>query len=352
MIKMRKITILVASVVMTLSIGSTTFAANTATLKDRAGITPDSILYPADKTVDSIKVTLCFSDETKADKLSQIAEERLGESEVMVSKNKKELADTTLNDYQSNMDAAENKIEDAINNNQTIDNQDKLKRLEYIESKITDKQKKSLDVLAALQNKVGDKAKDVVAKVIEMQTAKRDAILALRKERTVYNNTKKQYNEAKAAIEKAKKSGDETAIKAAENLLQQKQQALDIEKQNLTKVIETKKEASKISVGKLIKETKEQTKKDSQNNENTQTGETSTTTSTTTDTTTIDTTTTDTTADSTVTNSTSVTSKNAKKQTSEPTIKSETKNVVTDNKNKKENKANNVNEQKKEKTQH
>ncbi|WP_368487456.1 DUF5667 domain-containing protein [Clostridium sp. BJN0013] len=349
---MKKITILVASVVMTLSIGGTTFAANTATLKDRAGITPDSILYPADKTVDSIKVTLCFSDETKADKLSQIAQERLGESEVMVSKNKKELADTALNDYQSNMDAAENKIEDAINNNQTVDNQDKLKRLEYIESKITDKQKKSLDVLAALQNKVGDKAKDVVAKVIEMQTAKRDAILALRKERTVYNNTKKQYNEAKAAIEKAKKSGDETTIKAAEDLLQQKQQALDIEKQNLTKAIETKKEASKISVGKLIKETKEQTKKDSQNNENTQTGETSTTTSTTTDTITIDTTTTDTTADSTVTNSTSVTSKNAKKQTSEPTIKSETKNVVTDNKNKKENKANNVNEQKKEKTQH
>ncbi|UZQ51250.1 DUF5667 domain-containing protein [Clostridium kluyveri] len=344
---MKKITILAASVIMTLSIGGTTFAANTATLKDRAGITPDSILYPADKTVDSIKVTLCFSDETKADKLSQIAQERLGESEVMVSKNKKDLADTALNDYQSNMDAAENKIEDAINNNQTVDNQDKLKKLEYIESKITDKQKKSLDVLAALQNKVGDKAKDVVAKVIEMQTAKRDAILALKKERTVYNNTKKQYNEAKAAIEKAKKSGDETTIKTAEDLLQQKQQALDIEKQNLTKAIETKKEASKISVGKLIKETKEQTKKDSQNNENTQTGETSTTTSTTTDTTT-----TDTTADSTVTNSTSVTSKNAKKQTSEPTIKSETKNVVTDNKNKKENKTNNVNEQKKEKTQH
>ncbi|APM38929.1 DUF5667 domain-containing protein [Clostridium kluyveri] len=344
---MKKITILAASVIMTLSIGGTTFAANTATLKDRAGITPDSILYPADKRVDSIKVTLCFSDETKADKLSQIAQERLGESEVMVSKNKKDLADTALNDYQSNMDAAENKIEDAINNNQTVDNQDKLKKLEYIESKITDKQKKSLDVLAALQNKVGDKAKDVVAKVIEMQTAKRDAILALKKERTVYNNTKKQYNEAKAAIEKAKKSGDETTIKTAEDLLQQKQQALDIEKQNLTKAIETKKEASKISVGKLIKETKEQTKKDSQNNENTQTGETSTTTSTTTDTTT-----TDTTADSTVTNSTSVTSKNAKKQTSEPTIKSETKNVVTDNKNKKENKTNNVNEQKKEKTQH
>lgn len=345
MIKMRKTTILVASVVMILSIGGTTFAADTATLKDQAGITPDSILYPADKTVDSIKVALCFSDETKADRLSQIAQERLGESEVMVSKNKKDLADTALNDYQSNMDAAENKIQDAINNNQTIDNQDKLKRLECIESKITDKQKKSLDVLAALQNKVGDKAKDVVAKVIEMQTAKRDAILALRKERTVYNTTKKQCNEAKAAIEKAKKSGDETTIKAAEDLLQQKRQALDIEKQNLTKVIETKKEASKISVGKLIKETKEQTKKDSQNNENTQTDETSTTTSTTTDTTT-----TDTTADSTVTNSTSVTSKNTKKQTSEPTMKSETKNVVTDNK--KENKANTINEQKKGKTQH
>jgi hypothetical protein len=332
---MKKIMVLVTSIVMTLSIGSTAFAAgDTTSLADQAGITPDSILYPVDKAVDSLKVTFSFSDTAKADTLSQIAQERLGESEVMAGENKQDLATTALNDYQNTMDAAQTKIEDAINtaetaadttatdttDTKTTDAQDKLTKLEDEESKIADKEKTSLEVLAKLQDKVGDNAKDVIAKVIEMQTAKRDAMLAVKQERKIYNEAKKAYHQAKAALEKAKKSGDETAVKAAEDLLQQKQDALNTEKQKLATAMQAKKDADKINVGKL--------KKDAKKDQNTTTDSTNTTDGTATTTTTTD----GTAATSTTTNTseagstTTVTTDAAKAKAAKPAVKPAPKN--------------------------
>lgn len=267
---MKKVMILVTSIVVTMSLGSSVFAYDAATLTGQAGITPDSILYSADKAVDNLKVTLSSSEEDKANTLSEIAEERLGESEVMTSEDKQDLANTALTDYENTMNEAQTKIEDAVDKTQTSGDEDKLKDVENIESKIIDKQKNSLAVLSKLQDKLPDKAKATVAKVIEMQTAKRNALIAVKKERQVYNDAKKQYNEAKAALETAKQSGDEAAIKAAEDLLQQKKLALDTEKQNLAKAVEAKKETSKINVGKATKENKGQTKKDSKNNKTAQ----------------------------------------------------------------------------------
>ncbi|OBR89679.1 hypothetical protein CLRAG_39410 [Clostridium ragsdalei P11] len=364
---MKKIMVLVTSIVVTMSLGSSVFASDATTLTDQAGITPDSILYSADKAVDNLKVTLSSSEEDKANTLLEIAEERLGESEVMASEDKQDLANTALTDYENNMNEAQTKIEDAIDKAQTSGDEDKLKDVENIENKIIDKQKNSLDVLTKLQDKLPNKAKATVAKVIEMQTAKRNALIAVKKERQIYNDAKKQYNEAKAALETAKQSGDEAAIKAAEDLLQQKKLALDTEKQNLAKAVEAKKEASKISVGKTTKENKGQTKKDSKNNETTSESKkqtspaptTPTTTNTTTNTTEASLTSTDsasTPAKSASPKSTSVNSENTKKQTSPtPTLKNKPKTEVT-NSNKEdkkdEAKSNNGNGEKKEKSQH
>ncbi|MCI1943999.1 DUF5667 domain-containing protein [Clostridium luticellarii] len=267
---MKKIMILAASTVMAFTIVNTAFASEAATLKDCAGITPDSILYPADKAIDNIKIILSFSDGAKADTLSDIAEERLGESEIMADKNSQNLANTAIDAYKICMKNAESKIENALNSSQNTENTDKRKNLENIEDKIISREKKSLDILTKLQNKVGDNAKAVIAKVIEMQKAKINAMLAVKKERAIYNDVKKQYTEAKIALEKAKKSGDETAVKSAEDLLDQKQQALNTEKQNLVKAVQAKKEASKISVGKSIKEAKAHKDKNLKYNKNKQ----------------------------------------------------------------------------------
>ncbi|WP_406542552.1 DUF5667 domain-containing protein [Clostridium ljungdahlii] len=169
---MKKVMILVTSIVVTMSLGSSVFAYDAATLTGQAGITPDSILYSADKAVDNLKVTLSSSEEDKANTLSEIAEERLGESEVMTSEDKQDLANTALTDYENTMNEAQTKIEDAVDKTQTSGDEDKLKDVENIESKIIDKQKNSLAVLSKLQDKLPDKAKATVAKVIEMQTAK------------------------------------------------------------------------------------------------------------------------------------------------------------------------------------
>jgi len=370
---MKKIMVLVTSIVVTINLGSSVFASDASTLKDQAGITPDSILYTADKAVDNLKVTLSSSEEGKANTLSEIAEERLGESEVMASEDKQDLASTALTDYENNINEAQTKIQDAIDKTETAGDEDRLKDVENIENKIIDKQKKSLDVLTKLQDKLPDKAKAIVAKVIEMQTAKRNALIAVKKERQIYNDAKKQYNEAKTALETAKQSGNEAAIKTAEDLLQQKKLVLNTEKQNLAKAVESKKEASKISVGKTAKENKGQAKKDLKNNETTseskkQTTPTTNTTATTssseassissdsTSTASTSTAAKSTEAKSTSPKSTSVTSENTKKQTSTaPTVKNEPKTEVT-NSNKadtkdKGNNGNDNNGQKKDKGQ-
>lgn len=221
---MKKIIILITSVVITLGMGITAFASDETTLKDQAGITPDSILYPIDTAIDNLKVSLSSSDESKSNTLSNIAEERLGEGEVMINENKTDLADKAIDDYKNVIDEAENKIENLINK---TDNQDELKKLEDVENKVINTQKTSIDVLNKLQGKLPDKAKAKIAKVIEMQTAKNTAILEMKKERATCNKAKKEYNDAKAALEQAKKTGDTAAIAAAENLLQQKQEALN-----------------------------------------------------------------------------------------------------------------------------
>ncbi|WP_446896996.1 DUF5667 domain-containing protein [Clostridium sp. LBM24168] len=323
---MKKIIILAASVMMTLGIATTTFASEAVTMKDQAGITPNKILYPADKLIDNIKIILCFSDDSKVNILLDIAEER---SELMLDEGNQNLANTAIDGYKNYMDRAESKIENSINNNQIKNNQDQFKKLEALENKFIDKDKKSIDVLAKLQNKAGDNTKTKLEKIIEIQKLKRNAILAVKKERIIYNNARKQYIKAKITLKKSKKSGDEVAIKAAQDLLQQKQKVLDTEKQNLEKVIQSKKEVSKISIGKrFIKETKIQKRKNTKNIENKKSNAAVPTIKTYKNTTT---------TIPTATKSISTSGENVKKYSTKPVIKNQIKKKIYINKNKKQN---------------
>lgn len=57
-----------------------------------AGVTPDSIVYPIDKAIESIQLTLTFTAEGKVILLTDISQERLEEAKVMAEENKDELA--------------------------------------------------------------------------------------------------------------------------------------------------------------------------------------------------------------------------------------------------------------------
>lgn len=260
---MKKIAIYVTIAAVLVSMnGSKAFAAEESTLKAEAGITPDSILYPIDKAIDNLKIALSFSDEAKAETLVTVAEERLGESEAMVQEGKTDLVDEAIKGYNDNMEEAGEIFETVLENKGASTDEKTTEKLEELEKTIQAKQMKSLQVLTNLQSKLGDKAKEVIARVIEMQTAKKEAVKAMVEERHRLNALRKSMNEAKGALQKAKEAGDAAAIEAAQAAFDDSEKSYETAKETMKKVFEEKKAASQGGIEK-IKEAKEQVQQDS-----------------------------------------------------------------------------------------
>ena len=266
---MKKIALFITALTVSLSLGGKVLADTTAaTLTDKAGITPDNVvLYPIDKALDDVKINMASSDDKKAEALAEVAEERLGESEVMADKEKTDLSNQTLNEYSDKMTEAQEKVEDAIDKatDSTTDSAIKLDELKKAETTISDKQMKSIEVLKNIESKVSGNAKETIAKVIEMQTAKKEAIIAVKKEREALIEGKKAVKEAEKKLEQAKKSGNEQDIKTAEDGLKQSQEALNVQKEKFNQAVAAKKEVMKGGVGQLKKQLKNELKEEVKN---------------------------------------------------------------------------------------
>ncbi|AKN29801.1 hypothetical protein Ccar_02630 [Clostridium carboxidivorans P7] len=346
---MKKIALFVTALAVSLSIGGGVALADasTATFTDKAGITPDNtVLYSIDKNLDNLKISMASGDDKKAEALADVAEERLGESELMTDKKNTVLSSKTLNEYNDKITEAQDKIDDAVDkvSTNTTDDADKLEKLEKLKTSITNTQMKSIEVLKSIENKVSGNAKVTLAQVIEMQTRKKEAIIAAAKEKQILLQAKKAVKEAETKLEQAKKAGDEQAIKTAEDTLKQAQTALASENEKFTKAIAAKKEAMKGGVGQLKKQAKKDQPKDTTNSttNNTTSGDTNTTpepTTTNENTNTTNTTdnTTNTTTQGAVDNNTTVTTTDAKATTSTETNVKSKENNGQEIKNNKEN---------------
>lgn len=255
---MKKIAIYVTIAAVLVSMNpSKAFGLEESTLKAEAGITPDSILYPIDKVIDNLKVAASFSDEAKVETLVTVAEERLGESEAMAQEGKTDLVDEAIKGYNDNMEEASEIFETVLENKGTSTDEKTTEKLEELEKTIQDKQMKSLEVLTNLQSKLGDKAKEVIARVIEMQTAKKEAVKAMVEERHRLNALRQSMNEAKGALQKAKEAGDAAAIEATQAAFDDSEKSYETAKETMKKVFEEKKAASQGGIEK-VKEAKEQ----------------------------------------------------------------------------------------------
>lgn len=260
---MKKIAIYVTIAAVLVSINpSKAFGLEESTLKAEAGITPDSILYPIDKVIDNLKVAASFSDEAKVETLVTVAEERLGESEAMAQEGKTDLVDEAIKGYNDNMEEASEIFETVLENKGTSTDEKTTEKLEELEKTIQDKQMKSLEVLTNLQSKLGDKAKEVIARVIEMQTAKKETVKAMVEERHRLNALRESMNEAKGALQKAKEAGDAAAIEATQAAFDDSEKSYETAKETMKKVFEEKKAASQGGIEK-VKEAKEQIQQDS-----------------------------------------------------------------------------------------
>jgi F0F1-type ATP synthase membrane subunit b/b' len=236
--KMKKIAILVASVLVLGGFSTRTFAAeaNTQTTqpaeavvsyKEEAGVTPDSLLYVIDKAVDDLRVVLAGSEEKEAAVNADIAEERLGESEVMAEEGKVELAQKALEEYNNAITEAAAKLQAVVVNlgatSEEAVEEDTDSKLEQsiadLEKAIQGVQEKSLVVLDSLKDVVAEESVEAVEDVIEEQTTHKEAVAKFVAERHEFNAAKKSLNMAKVALKKIEKSGNEADIKAAQDKL-------------------------------------------------------------------------------------------------------------------------------------
>jgi hypothetical protein len=243
---MKKISVLVASVLIAGSFSARALADGVdTTYKAQAGITPDSILYPLDKAIDNLKITLTFNAEKKAQVIINIAQERLGESEVMADENKTGLADKALEEYNEKISEASDKLEETSDKDAASTDDKDQSKVDELEKTVQDTQSKSLEILVSIQQKEGDKASDVLKQVVKVQTEKKEAVANFVAKRHEFNDAKKELNMAKVALQKAQKSGDAEAIKTAQDELAQKQEAYNTAKSTLVTAFNNKQAAVK-----------------------------------------------------------------------------------------------------------
>lgn len=104
------IAVIVTSVV---ALNSIAFAAEEGTTVD-AGITPDSILYTADKLFEDLQLAFASSTEEEAQLLLQFAQERLSEAKEMWEQDKTQFVETAINDYTATLEQAQNAVLEVV----------------------------------------------------------------------------------------------------------------------------------------------------------------------------------------------------------------------------------------------
>lgn len=132
------------------------YAADGDTTVD-AGITPDSILYTADKLVEDIQLALTFDDQKDADLLLQFANERLAEAKVMTEEEKTEFVQSAVNDYLATLQKAGEKVAEVVTNGTE-------------DQGVKDKLTQELDKTAQVDENVQDNLGDTEQEKLEQQT--------------------------------------------------------------------------------------------------------------------------------------------------------------------------------------
>ena len=243
--KMKKFAVIAAAAVIVSGLNTTAFADEVNSYRSKAGIKPDSILYPIDKAFDNLRITLTVGNENKAKVLIEIAEERLGEGQVMSDENKTDLMKQAVLDYNKDMNDACAKIQTVSTNDKVNTDDNKSEELTKTIEAVSLKQEKSIEVLKALENKVSDNAKETIENVIKMQTAKKDAVANMVAKRHALNAARKAYHAAAVELKKVTKTGDQTAITTAAAALDDLQAKYTQAKSDLESAITAKQQAVK-----------------------------------------------------------------------------------------------------------
>lgn len=125
--------------------------------EDRAGITPDSLLYIFDRLFEKLELALAFSEEAKVKVRLKHAEERLAELKLMQKKNKTKVVVKLSEDYEKEIEEVEKEIEEA---------EKKGKNVTEVKRKAAEVTAKHLEVLEWVYQIVPPEAKPAIERAL------------------------------------------------------------------------------------------------------------------------------------------------------------------------------------------
>lgn len=109
---MKKLMVLVIVLSM-LAFSTNAYAADDGAAVD-PGITPDSILYTADKLFEDLQLAFTFDSEDQANLLLMFSQERLAEAKEMTEQEKSEYVQVAINDYIVKLEQAQEKVLEVV----------------------------------------------------------------------------------------------------------------------------------------------------------------------------------------------------------------------------------------------
>jgi hypothetical protein len=231
-----KLIALLMAAVMTLSTPIAALATETGDVSKKAGITPDSILYPVDKLIEDIREALTSNDVDKAILLTDCAEERLAEAQLMMKEGETKLAQVAADNYTGLTGKVNDTIQHACGNKESSkedettgssistlqdkDNDGINDILEELIERNATLQKNSINVLAELLKKVPEQSKEAITKAIVNQIMRAKAVKDFVTAKKAYNEGKKEVKGIEKELKDVQKSGDKTKIDAAYEALE------------------------------------------------------------------------------------------------------------------------------------
>ena len=198
-----------------------TSSAVTAETGANVTITPDNIFYSVKRLIENIQVALTFSPEGKAQLLVTLADKRLSEADLMIERNKQQLVEQVMKAYVKTVEDANEKLEEAAHSGSDV--KAALNDIRIIEQTADKLVIRATGIIPA------DSAEALKAKVTDQVKATL-AVQALAIARSDLKDANIALKTAVSQLEAAEKTGDQTAVKAAEANQKTAQQAkLDAE---------------------------------------------------------------------------------------------------------------------------
>jgi hypothetical protein len=190
----RSLAFVLTTVLALSSLGLSTKADEiTTSLKDKAGITPGSLLYPVDRVLETISLVFTFTDGSRIEKLMKFAEERVGESEVLIEKEMAEEAQKTIEVANELMEEAKETAEKAIEKSEKAEDVERLSKLDRTLQNLIKKSETVAAVLENLQEKTPEEIREALKEISEHNAARKVAVAVMVDARHALNDARRAY---------------------------------------------------------------------------------------------------------------------------------------------------------------